>query len=228
MKANDGAYRPASATARLAGRTWLFDLDNTLHDASARIFPHIGRAMVAYMCEHLKLDAAEATRLRQQYWQRYGATMLGLVRHHGIEPAHFLRHTHHFADLAGLVAAKRGLRTMLKNLPGRKILFSNAPAQYTETVLATLGIRWIFAAVYTVERLRFQPKPARAGFLRVLRRERLNPRHCIMVEDSLANLRTARKLGMRTVWVSARTRRSPYADVKIPSVLDLPKRLGRL
>jgi putative hydrolase of the HAD superfamily len=49
-----------------------------------------------------------------------------------------------------------------------------------------------------------------------------------MVEDTLPNLKTAKRLRMKTVWVSACTRRPPYADVQLASVLDLPKRLGRL
>ena len=32
---------------------WLFDLDNTLHDATPHIFPHINRAMTAYVAEAL-------------------------------------------------------------------------------------------------------------------------------------------------------------------------------
>ena len=55
--------------------------------------------MVAYIHEHLGVDRDEATRIRQDYWQRYGATLLGLVRHHGTDPQHFLWHTHQFPDL---------------------------------------------------------------------------------------------------------------------------------
>ncbi|MFZ4535083.1 pyrimidine 5'-nucleotidase [Propionivibrio sp.] len=209
-------------------RTWLFDLDNTLHNATPHIFPHINRSMTAYICEHLNVDETEAARLRQDYWQRYGATLLGLMRHHGTDPHHFLHHTHQFPDLERSVIAERGLKAMLRRLPGRKIIFSNAPLKYTESVLAITGIRSCFDTVYTVERLRFQPKPAIAGFLRLLHDERLDPRSCIMVEDTLPNLKTAKRLGMKTVWVSASTRRPPYADVRVASVLDLPKRLGRL
>jgi putative hydrolase of the HAD superfamily len=67
-----------------------------------------------------------------------------------------------------------------------------------------------------------------AGFLALLRAEHLDPKRCIMVEDSLPNLVTAKKLGMKTVWVSAGLRHSPYVDVKIKSVLQLPERCGRL
>jgi putative hydrolase of the HAD superfamily len=227
-----GPWEGATGQPRAYGtqppRTWLFDLDNTLHNASAHIFPHINRSMTDYMCQHLAIDATEASRLRQHYWQRYGATLLGLVRHHAIDPRHFLRHTHAMPDLQRMLVVERGLKAMLSRLPGRKLLFSNAPLEYTESILALTGIRRNFDAIYTVERLRFLPKPATAGFLRLLKNERLDPRQCIMVEDSLPNLKTAKRLGMKTVWVSACTRRPAYADVKIRSVLDLPRRLGRL
>ncbi|MFZ2853507.1 MAG: pyrimidine 5'-nucleotidase [Rhodocyclaceae bacterium] len=206
----------------------MFDLDNTLHDASPHIFPHINRAMMAYIVEHLQVDEAEATRLRQDYWQRYGATLLGLMRHHGTDPDHFLWHTHQFPELQPMLVFERGVKAMLRRLPGRKIVFSNAPRHYAEAVLALTGIAGCFDAVYAVERLRFQPKPLAAGFRHLLRAERLNPKRCIMVEDSLPNLETAKRLGMKTVWVSNSTRQPPCVDVRLASVLDLPQRLGRL
>ena len=207
---------------------WLFDLDNTLHNASPHIFPHINRAMVAYICEHLGVDADEATCIRQEYWQRYGATLLGLMRHHAIDPKHFLWHTHQFPDLKHMLVLERGLKAMLRRLPGRKIVFSNAPLRYSEAVLELAGIRACFAAVYSVERIRFQPKPAVAGFRHLLHSERLPAHRCIMVEDTLANLRTAKRLGMKTAWVSAETRQPGWVDVRLVSILDLPRHLARL
>ncbi|WP_305075100.1 pyrimidine 5'-nucleotidase [Propionivibrio sp.] len=209
-------------------RTWLFDLDNTLHNASAHIFPHIGRSMRDYICRHLDLDEAAATQLRQHYWRRYGATLLGLMRHHDIDPRHFLHHTHQFPNLSRMVVAESPLQATLRRLPGRKIIFSNAPIHYTEAILSIIGIRRCFGAVYSVEQLRYQPKPAIRGFLRVLRGEGLDPRRCIMVEDTLPNLMTAKRLGMKTVWVTRTTRRPPCVDVQIRSVLDLPGRLASL
>ncbi len=214
--------------ARHGQKTWLFDLDDTLHHASPHIFPHINRAMTAYIVEHLGLDEQAAGRLRLDYWQRYGATLLGLMRHHDTDPRHFLWQTHQFPDLKPMVVFERGLKAMLRRLPGRKIVFSNAPLHYAEAVLALTGIAGCFDAVYSVERLRFQPKPSPAGFRHLLHAERLDPRRCIMVEDSLPNLLTAKRLGMKTVWVSSSTRQPPAVDVRLASVLALPHRLGQL
>jgi putative hydrolase of the HAD superfamily len=49
-----------------------------------------------------------------------------------------------------------------------------------------------------------------------------------MVEDTLANLRTAKKLGMKTVWVSREQRAPAYVDVKISKLSDLRRALPRL
>jgi putative hydrolase of the HAD superfamily len=48
------------------------------------------------------------------------------------------------------------------------------------------------------------------------------------VEDSLENLRTAKKLGMRTVWVNAGQQNEACVDVKVKNVMQLPNRLNRI
>jgi putative hydrolase of the HAD superfamily len=207
---------------------WVFDLDNTLHDALPHIFPHINRAMTRYVMDALALDEAGANELRVRYWRRYGATLLGLVRHHGTDPRHFLWHTHQFPQLRSMLVFERGLRDMLRRLPGRKIVFSNAPAHYSRAVLKALGILDLFHAVYSVEHTRLRPKPATFGFLRILREHGLNPRRCIMVEDTLENLRTAKRLGMGTVWVTRGKRSPSFVDVKIRSVLQLRRAVNKL
>ncbi len=207
---------------------WLFDLDNTLHNATPHIFPHINRSMRQYIEQHLGVDSREANRIRQGYWERYGATLLGMIRHHAINPHHFLRETHRFPDLSRMIVFEKPLLHALKQLPGRKILFSNAPRDYTAAILALTGLERHFNAIYTIESLRFRPKPMPAGFRALLQAEGLHARDCIMVEDSLANLITAKKLGMKTVWINPGRRQSPFVDVHINSVLQLPRHCGRL
>ena len=207
-------------------RTWIFDLDNTLHNAQPHIFPHINRSMTAYLQAALEMDEHAAGELRQHYWRQYGATLLGLMRHHGTDPDHFLRETHRFDNLARMVLKEPGLRAALRSLPGRRIVFSNAPVRYARAVLKILRIADLFDDVFTIEHTRFRPKPDAHGFLRLLRRNRLSPRQCIMVEDTLKNLRTAKKLGMRTVWMS-RTHNAPaFVDHTVRSIRGL-RRIGR-
>ena len=212
----------------MATKFWIFDLDNTLHNATQHIFPHINRSMTAYVQQHLQLDEAGANELRVHYWQRYGATLRGLMRHHGTDPEHFLWHTHQFPELDRMVLREPRLRHVLKNLPGRKVVFSNAPQHYAHAVLKLLQVDDLFDDVMTVEHTRYRPKPDSYGFMRLLRRHRIRAAQCVMVEDSLENLHAAKKLGMRTVWVNAGNKSAPYVDMKIRDVMQLPRVLGRL
>lgn len=206
-------------------RAWIFDLDNTLHDARPHIFPHINRAMTAYLAEHLVLGEEEANALRNAYWRRYGATLVGLIRHHGIDPHHFLRETHNFPGLDRLVVGRRELRSTLLRLHGRRIVFSNAPEHYARAILKALGVEDLFDDVFCIERTRFRPKPDVQGFLRLLRAHRLTPSRCIMVEDSLENLRTAKRLRMKTVWVDASSRAPAWVDAHVRHVARIPRLL---
>lgn len=215
---------------------WLFDLDNTLHDASHAIFSAIDQRMTAYVERTLGVDRTEANRLRVLYWRRYGATLLGLVRHHGIDPHHFLRECHDF-DVAALLRAERGLARLFARLPGRKVLLSNAPLAYAGTVLRELALHRHFATRYTIERMRvhgtFRPKPSRLMLRATLARERIEPAAAVLVEDSVANLRSARALGLRTVLITRHgpgSRRHAGASVvglRIASLHELARRMPR-
>jgi putative hydrolase of the HAD superfamily len=207
---------------------WIFDLDNTLHNASPHIFPHINRSMTAYVQQHLQLDEVAANDLRVHYWQRYGATLSGLMRHHGTDPEHFLWHTHQFPELPQMVLREPRLRHVLKALPGRKVVFSNAPEHYALAVLKLLRVDELFDDVMAVEHTRYRPKPDTFGFMRLLKRHGAKAAQCVMVEDSLENLSAAKRLGMRTVWVNRSNQNSPYVDAKIRDVMQLSKILGRL
>ena len=44
---------------------WLFDLDNTLHDASKAVFWRLNRSMTDYIVQHLGLARDDADRLRK-------------------------------------------------------------------------------------------------------------------------------------------------------------------
>ena len=204
----------------MSRRVWIFDLDDTLHDASAQIFPVMNLAMTRYIQAHLQLEEAAACDLRRHYWRIYGATLKGLMRHHGIDPHHFLRETHAFLT-DDMVQTTRQLRHLLQRLPGRKCVFTNAPRHYALRVLEVLGISDCFELVFSVESTRFHAKPSVRGFRMLLRQLRCRASDCVMFEDSLPALMTARRLGMRTVWISRQLRKPNYVHYRLPHVLAL-------
>ncbi len=202
-------------------RVWIFDLDDTLHNASAHIFPVMNRAMTRYIMDELSLDELAAHQLRQHYWRVYGATLKGLMRHHGVDAHHFLKETHAFSDLPSMVIQMQRLKHMIKQLKGRKCVFTNAPRAYAIRVLQLLGIDDCFELVFSVESTKFHAKPSVRGFQMLLSTLNVRASDCVMLEDSLPALMTAKRLGMRTIWVSRRLNKPKFVDYRINSVLAL-------
>lgn len=150
------------------------------------------------------------------------------MRHHATDPRHFLWHPHQFSDLERMLVHEPQLRVTLRRLPGRKFVFSNAPVHYSRAVLKVLAVTDLFDGVFSIEHTRYRPKPDSYGFLRLCRLNHLRPQRCIMVEDSLENLRTAATLGMKTVWVTKAARAPGYIDVKVANLMQLRGRLSSL
>ncbi|MDI1299207.1 pyrimidine 5'-nucleotidase [Methylotenera sp.] len=202
-------------------KVWIFDLDDTLHNASAHIFPVMNRTMTEYIMGHLNMDETAAHQLRQHYWRVYGATLKGLMRHHGTSPHHFLEETHKFLDLPEMVLEVKRLRHMLQNLPGRKLVFTNAPKSYAIRVLDILGITDCFELVFSVESTKFHAKPSIRGFQMLLKTIKVKASDCVMLEDNLAALMTAKRLGMRTIWVTKKLQKPNFVDYRLSEVLAL-------
>ena len=53
-------------------------------------------------------------------------------------------------------------------------------------------------------------------------------RSCVMVEDTLANLKTAKKLRMATVWVARASKAPAYVDFSVRNLMQLPRLAWRL
>ena len=183
--------------------------------------------MNEYIQTHLRLDADAAARLRRHYWLTYGATLHGLVRHHGTDPVHFLAATHDLPDPKRMILRAPGVREALRRLPGRKIVFSNSPRAYAELVLRHLGLRAHIDAVYTIEDTGFRGKPDLKSFRALLAAARLDPRRCVMVEDAAINLRPAKLLGMRTAWISRRALKPSFVNFRAGTVVDLLRRMRK-
>lgn len=210
------------------------------------MFAAIDERMTAYLQAHLQLERVQADSLRREYWRRYGATLLGLVRHHDIDPHHFLRATHDF-DVGARLRAESGLAAWVRGLAGRKLLLTNAPSHYAGRVLRGIGLHPHFGRRYAIEDMRvhghFRPKPSRSMLRAVLARERLagrtGTRRVVLVDDSPANLKAARAVGFATVLVERRSTGIPgrrrlagvgYIDARVRTVralAALAPRLGR-
>jgi putative hydrolase of the HAD superfamily len=219
---------------------WLFDLDDTLHDAARASMPGIHAAMGDFMQRELQLTREQADALRRRYWLRYGATLLGLVRHHGVKAAHFLHDTHRLPGLEERVSGHRHDFAAIRRLRGTRLILTNAPRAYAERVLGALRIAHLFDAVISVEDMvmfgHIRPKPDARMLRALVARLRVPAAHCVLVEDTLVHQKSARAIGMRTVWMRryaahrpgaparARAGRPAYVDRQVFALRHLERR----
>ena len=227
-----------AGSARPASRVWLFDLDDTLHDATTASMGELRKAFGEYIEQHLGLSEAESNALRRRYWLRYGATLLGLVRHHGVPAAHFLHHTHRLPGLEQRVQGSGADLAALARLSGRKFILTNAPAAYAARVLGVLGIAHLFDGVLSIEDMhmfgQLRPKPDARMLRWLAARLGVHPARCVLVEDTLVHQKAARRVGMGTVWMqrwlrgvegAGRLHRRPsYVDRRVRRLRDLHAR----
>jgi putative hydrolase of the HAD superfamily len=192
----------------------LFDLDNTLYPAERELFSLIDVRINRFMIEVVGIPEVEVDQLRRDYWQRYGASLQGLIRHYGIDPEAYLDFVHE-VDVASRIEADPELRRVLQQLPQRKVVFTNGSRGHALRVLDSLEITDLFEEIFDIRVARYLPKPFAAPYEAVLEAIGVPARGCIMVEDSLANLRTAKELGMGTILVG-QSPSAPYVDAWIP------------
>ena len=198
----------------------IFDLDNTLYPPARGVVEHVDALINEFMVARLgmSLETARATRLR--YREQHGTTLNGLMLHDCVAPDEYLAHVHAI-DIERLLEPDPALRAMLDALPHTKIVFTNGSATHAERVLARLDVRRCFDAVYSLENVRYVPKPFPEAFSRLLDTLATPAERCLAIDDRVDNLRTARALGMSTVLVGAATPPDEAIDFAVPSVLEL-------
>jgi len=202
----------------------LFDLDNTLYSPEQELFTLIDQRINSYMVEVVGISREDVDNVRRSYWQRYGVTMRGLMRHHGIDPEEYLAYVHD-VDIAGRLRPNPELRRALETLPLRRVIFTNSSSDHSQRVLAALGLDDTFEAIFDIRVADYLPKPYPEPYRAVLSRLGVQAHHCIMVEDSPDNLKTAKELGMGTILVGDGDRH-PFVDVTVPSAVRVPEALN--
>jgi putative hydrolase of the HAD superfamily len=207
----------------------LFDLDNTLYPADRGLFALIDVRINCYMAEVVAIDPADVDGLRRSYWENYGATLQGLIRHHGVDPEDYLAYVH-AVDVASRLSVDSELRRVLEDLDIPCYVFTNGSRCHVDRVVAALGLDGLFADVFDIRIANYQPKPNPDPYRRVLEQLALAGGRCIMVEDQLSNLKTAKDFGMKTVLVGAAPTLAAehhYVDAQLARPADIGSILGR-
>jgi len=196
--------------------TWLFDLDNTLYPLECGLAAQVDARLTEFMVELTGLPPAEALALQKRYLEEHGLTLIGLMKHHDVEPAGFNARFH---DLPlDVLRRDERLARAVARLQGRRLIFTNADDVHTRRVLDALGLAHLFHDVFHLISADYEPKPSAAAFERLIAAHDIRPASTAFFEDRAVNLAPAAELGMTTVLVGAGAAPAPFVHHLAPDL----------
>jgi len=146
----------------------LFDLDNTLYPASADMERNTVRRMNEYAARLLGVDPEEAAAVRRARMPGYGTTLEWLMAEHGFTDADdYFAYVHPDGE-EDSVAFDPALGPFLDSIALPKYVFTNAPMEHADRVLAKLGVADRFERVFDVRFCGLKGKPAASAVDKVL------------------------------------------------------------
>jgi len=181
---------------------WIFDLDNTLYDINLGVFKKISKRMTKFIINELELDEDKAKTLQKEMFLKYGLTLRGLIVEKKINPDRFLNYVHD-VDHPELERDNE-LISLLKNLNGKKYIYTNAPYNHAKKILNVLGAFDLFDDILDIKKTDYIPKPDLTSFEIMQRKFGIsfkNVKKSIFIEDTVKNLKPAKQIGMSTVWI---------------------------
>lgn len=170
-----------------------------------------------------------------ELFQAHGTTLCGLVREKHLEEKDvdsFLKEVH---DINLDIMPDPALRDMLLSLRHRRWVFTAATREHAERCLEKLGIRDLFEGIVAcssqemIKRVGFVSKHDRSCFQAAMDmagvpRDRANK--CMLLDDSVRNIKTAHSIGFHTVLVGRQDRKGqtlvcPEAEVIVDTLHEI-------
>jgi putative hydrolase of the HAD superfamily len=219
--------------------TLLFDVDDTLYDLSNGFTENRnGYGVQHFMVKYLNFpDFDSAKLLRDEYFERYHSTAKALTvaeqegrlpsildtsdprkwkspRFDPLDLAEFFATELDFTLLGG---PKPQLANDLLDCRLNLVAFSNGPRKYVKRVLNELGL-WgeVFneETLFAVDDVLPYCKPEKEAFEKVFQQLGVTANECIIIEDSMKNIRKAKELGLKTILVVGEGRLAELANLK--------------
>ena len=206
----------------------LIDLDNTVYPEDSNIFAQIDLKMKSFISKNLNVSLDEAYKIQKKYFINNGTTLRGLMLYHNVQPEKFLSYVHDI-DLNSIKKNKK-LSNELKNYKGKKIIFTNGSNEHAKRVLDKIGLDKTIENIFDIIRADYIPKPNILTYQKVIKEYSLDPKKTIMIDDLPNNLKTAKKLGMKTVLIKKNFLNSntyDFIDIVCKNLLDTIKKINK-
>ncbi len=192
----------------------VFDMDDTLYPTEAGIKSQITSRIRQFIQKTVGCSEEEARAMARDWYASHGSALQGLMALHNVPPGHFLHEVYSDINLDGLTQTT-GLSSILdwldsKHIP--KVILTNSPSFYAERVLGQIGVGGRFDRLVDIVEVGYQAKPGLYPYQYLLGVISATGQDCLMFEDSLENLSSGKRLGLKTVLLSSEAIKSPDLD----------------
>ena len=192
---------------------WIFDLDNTIYDIKAGLFVKISERITQYIIEVLSFTKEEANLVRSNMYKKYGLTLTGLMREYEIDPDEYLDFIHDVTHPE--LQYEKQLQLSLNNLSGKKFIYTNASQDHAKKILSAMGIEAEFEKILDIKATHYVTKPDPKSYEIMLKSLGIlsnQVEKSIFIEDTAKNLKPAKLLGLKTVWMENERNLEDYKD----------------
>ncbi len=204
----------------------LIDLDNTIYSETEEIFSQIDLKMKSFISTKLNIDIEKAYDIQKKYFLKYGTTLRGLMLNHNIQPSYFLKYVHNIN--LNPITKNLELKSEMKKLKGRKIIFTNGTTEHATNVLKKVGVFEEVDDIFDIKDADYIPKPNLLPYKKVVNKFKIIPHNTIMIDDIKANLVTAKQLGIKTIHVTRQTSESikNNIDYEFSDIVSIIKKIN--
>ena len=178
---------------------WIFDLDNTLYSGKTRVFEQVNKKISKFISEKLNVKIEDAKKIQKSYFYEYNTTLNGMIKNHKIDANEFLEFVHNVN--IDFLKEDPKLKKELKQLEGKKFIFTNGSKKHALNVTKRIGIDQSFDGIFDIVDSDFIPKPAIEPYKKLVEKHKIDPKLCGFVEDIARNLKPAYEMGMKTIWI---------------------------
>lgn len=197
--------------------TLVFDLDHTLYSLTSEVEKRVNKRVDLFFTQKLGASPREAKKIRQDLLQRYRYEAEGIAQQYHQSPKEFMDF---ICDIdVSFLPPNPQLDKLLAGLPQNKYILTDSTKKHVNDTLAALKVKTEhFSGIFDAGDGNYVFKPNRSVFETFFSQYELIPAACIMFEDNVLNLQTAKSLGMATVLISNETNIPSYVDYVFPDI----------
>jgi putative hydrolase of the HAD superfamily len=201
--------------------TWIFDMDHTLYPLDENLIRTYKHKFADHICDVFGMPKEEVEPYLSGLREKYGDARIGLLEERDFDYDGWMGIANRI--IRDEITLCQATADFVKNLPGKKVICTNAGDISTHHILETLGMKEAFHHIDDFKSRGYISKPDMQVYTGLIKDLDLDPKRCAFFEDTAINLKPAHDLGMTTVLVHGEIEDRDYIHYAYPSLLDFLK-----